>query len=96
MQEIAKGFQIILEYLKEIKSLLQTQLKLNRAKLLKEEWVDGQDISLTLHISQRRLRYLRDSGQLPFTTLDEKFYYRYSDIDAILEKNYFKKHPINK
>lgn len=51
-------------------------------------WIDGQDVMLSLHISKRTLQYLRDSGVLPFSRINGKLYYKISDIDNLLVKNY--------
>jgi len=96
MQENSKTLLSIFEYLKEIKELLQSLLKQNRTKVFKEEWVDGQDITLAHHISPRTLRTLRCTGRLPYTTFNGKYFYKYSDIRDLLESNYFKNHPIKK
>lgn len=51
-------------------------------------WIDGQDVMLSLHISKRTLQSLRDSGILPFSRINGKFFYKKSDIEALLVKNY--------
>lgn len=63
-------------------------LKKTKAELFKEEWMDGQEVILALHISQRTLQTLRCSGQLPFSRLHKKLYYKTSDVKAMLENNY--------
>ena len=97
MQEFVTALNRLSEDSKEIKALLQTLLLQTRIKLFKEEWIDGRDISSALHISLRTLQSLRETGQLPYSVLkDKKYLYRYSDIRALLESNYFKKNPIKK
>jgi hypothetical protein len=51
-------------------------------------WIDGQDVMLSLHISKRTLQQLRDSGVLPFSRINGKFYYKIADIENLLVKNY--------
>lgn len=51
-------------------------------------WIDGQDVMLSLHISKRTLQHLRDSGVLPFSRINGKFYYKIADIENLLVKNY--------
>jgi len=95
MQEFVTGFNRLSQETKEIKALLQTLLKLTKVRLLKDEWLDAKEINASLHISQRTLKRLRDTGQLPYTQLfDKKPLYKYSDLMALLESNYFKNHPI--
>lgn len=96
MQEFVTALNRILEELKENKATLQTLIKQTRIRLFKEEWVDGQDISSALHISHRKLQSLRESGKLPYSQLKTKYFYRYSDIRALLKSNYFKNHPNKK
>ena len=43
---------------------------------------------LALNISQRTLQTLRDNGTLPFSRISGKFYYKVSDLEALLESNY--------
>lgn len=50
--------------------------------------LDGQDVMLRLHISQRTLQTLRSNGTLPFTRIGRKIYYLRSDIERILKDNY--------
>ncbi len=50
--------------------------------------LDGQDVMMRLHISQRTLQTLRSNGTLPFTRIGRKIYYLRSDIERILKDNY--------
>ena len=103
MQEVIKALNCIyekslenLEETRQVKALLESLINQNRIKLFKEEWVDGQDISLALHINLRTLRSLRYSGQLPSAQVNDKYFYKYSDIMTLLNGIYFKNHPIKK
>jgi len=87
MNEILQGLLSLSGELKEIKAQLQ-YLKKTRAEIFNETWIDGQDVLLALNISQRTLQTLRDSGTLPFSKLNGKFYYKVSDLEALLESNY--------
>jgi len=60
--------------------------KENRTSL--EDWVDGQIVMQTLHISPRTLQTLRSNGTLPFSRIGNKLYYRKSDILKILSNNF--------
>ena len=64
------------------------KLKKTKGELFKEEWMDGQEVTLALNISPRSLQTLRCSGQLPFTRILKKLYYKTSDVKALLENNY--------
>lgn len=74
---------------REIKAALNFMMK-SSLNQLKEEWIDGQVVMQTLHISVRTLQSLRDNGTLPFSRINGKFYYRVSDIDEMLQANYSK------
>jgi hypothetical protein len=52
------------------------------------DWIDNQDVMLALHISQRTLQTLRSNGTLPYSRINNKIYYRRSDIERILNDNY--------
>ena len=52
------------------------------------EWIDGQIVMQTLHISPRTLQTLRTNGILPFSRIGNKIYYRKQDIINILTNNY--------
>lgn len=87
MDEIVKGILALSGELKEVKAQLQ-YLRKTRTEIFNETWIDGQDVLLALNISPRTLQTLRDSGTLPFSRLNGKFYYKVSDLEALLESNY--------
>lgn len=53
-----------------------------------EDWIDGQDVMQTLHISPRTLQNLRSNGTLPYSRIGNKIYYLRRDILKILSDNY--------
>lgn len=63
-------------------------LKNTELQSFRESWVDGQEVMQTLHISKRTLQSLRDSGMLPFSRINGKFYYKVSDLQNLLNSNY--------
>jgi Helix-turn-helix domain len=65
-------------------------LKKSELQTFKETWVDGQEVMQTLHISKRTLQSLRDSGTLPYSRINGKFYYKIADLGNLLESNYAK------
>ena len=73
--------------IKTVKACLQNRHK-SRLEQFSEEWIDGQVVIQTLHISKRTLQTLRDGGVLPYGRINGKFYYKVSDIEALLESNY--------
>lgn len=58
---------------------------------LAEEWIDGQRVMEVLKISKRTLQTLRDDGDLAYSSVKGKFYYKAGDLEEMLERNYGKK-----
>ncbi|HAH24351.1 MAG TPA: DNA-binding protein [Prolixibacteraceae bacterium] len=87
MQEILKVLLQLSEELKEVKTALQS-LKKSPAQAFKETWIDGQDVSVALNVSQRTLQTLRTNGLLPFSQFNGKCYYKVSDLETLLNSNY--------
>ncbi|AFL85350.1 hypothetical protein Belba_2817 [Belliella baltica DSM 15883] len=87
MTEIIELILSLSQEIKTIKAYLQHYHK-SRLENFKEEWIDGQDVMQTLHISKRTLQSLRDNGVLPYSRINGKFYYKVSDIEKMLETNY--------
>jgi hypothetical protein len=71
----------------EINSLLKT---ISKHDPLREKWLDNQDVCLLLKVSSRTLQHYRDKGVLSFSQFGNKIYYKASDIERHLEKNYIK------
>ncbi|HKM94485.1 MAG TPA: helix-turn-helix domain-containing protein [Prolixibacteraceae bacterium] len=82
--------QLLLELsgaIKEIKAQILV-LKQTGADKFKQQWIDGNDVMLSLNISKRTLQSLRDNGVLPHSRINGKFYYKVSDLENLLESNY--------
>lgn len=81
---------MLIKLSKDMETMTAYIKNLNKKTLesLQEEWVDGQVVMQTLHISTRTLQSLRDSGVLPYSRINRKFYYKTSDIEALLKSNY--------
>lgn len=50
--------------------------------------LDNQDVCHILNISKRTLQYYRSSGIIPFTRIEKKIYYKPSDVELLLKRNY--------
>jgi hypothetical protein len=87
MNDIIQPLLTLINDIKEVKACLHT-LKQTHAEKFKESWIDGQDVILALNISKRTLQSLRDKGILPYSRINGKFYYKVSDLEALLENNY--------
>ncbi|HBS88112.1 MAG: DNA-binding protein [Bacteroidetes bacterium GWF2_38_335] len=66
------------------------ELKEQASCPLNEKWLDNQDVMLLLKLSKRTLQSYRDEKKIPFSQIGAKIYYRASDFDKLLKKNYQK------
>ena len=66
------------------------ELKMEANTPLSERWLDNQDVMLLLKISKRTLQSYRDESKIPFSQIGNKIYYKASDIEKFLKKNYRK------
>ncbi len=57
--------------------------------------LDNQDLKLIFHISDRTLQTLRSNGTLPYTRLGRKIFYKRSDIERVLKRNYRSSPPLS-
>lgn len=73
--------------LEEIKSLLNEILK---KPALPVQWHDIQEVCILLRISKRTLFNLKSSGKISFSQINGKVYFKNSDIQKLLERNYHK------
>ena len=76
----------------KLKSLEEKFIELkNKAENpLKDKWLDNQEMMQLLKISRRTLVNYRNQQGLPFTQVGSKMYYKASDIEKFLKKNYKK------
>lgn len=54
----------------------------------KEAIYDSADVMQVLNISKSTLQRMRDEGLIGFSQVQNKFYYRQSDINEMLDKHY--------
>lgn len=88
MTEIIDLLLAMSQDIKDIKARIEL-IKYQKAKRLKDNWIDNQDVMQTLHISKRTLQTLRTNGTIPYSKIQGKFYYKASDIEQILQDNYY-------
>lgn len=72
--------------LTEIKDLLAEMNKYRFA----EQYLDNEEFCTLFKISGKTAQLWRESGQIPFAKLGNKFYYRLSDIEAMFEQEFNK------
>ena len=88
MTEIIDLLLALSQDIKDLKARIEL-LRQSRAEVLKDTWIDNQDVLQTLHISKRTLQTLRTNGTLPYSKVKGKFYYRVADIEQLLQDNYY-------
>lgn len=57
---------------------------------LSERWFDNQELALLLKTSKRTLQAYRDELKIGYSQVGNKIYYKASDVEAFLKKNYHK------
>ena len=87
MKGLFELVQSVLEEMKVIKKEIH-QSNLTRLEAVKESWIDSQDVMQLLHISPRTLHRMRECGTLPFSKVSGKVFYKLTDVEALLERNY--------
>ena len=55
---------------------------------LAERWLDNQQLCQVLNISKRLLQSYRDEKLLPYSQINHKIYYKASDVEKFLSRNY--------
>ncbi len=88
MKEIIDLILSLSQEIKDLKARIEL-IRQSRAELLKDTWLDNQDVLQTLHISKRTLQTFRKNGTLPYSKVHGKFYYKVSDIEELLQSNYY-------
>ncbi|SBW02498.1 helix-turn-helix domain-containing protein [uncultured Dysgonomonas sp.] len=48
------------------------------------KWLDNQDVCTLLNISKRTLQYYRNTGKISFSQVNNKCYYKASDVEKLL------------
>lgn len=71
--------------------VLSDQLGLNNKQVSSidgEQLLDNQDVLQKLKISRRSLQRYRSSGQLPYSTISGKLYYKLSDVNNLIRGSF--------
>lgn len=75
----------LLKKIDEVKTSLE-----EKQKNPKDVFVDNQEFLQLMNISKRTAQTWRDEGVVSFSQIGSKIYYRMSDVEKLLEKNYNK------
>ncbi|MBZ4190813.1 MULTISPECIES: helix-turn-helix domain-containing protein [Bacteroidota] len=87
MEVIAIPKSVLKEMTAELDELLQLATNASEAYIgifNEERWLDNQEVCLMLGISKRTLQSYKDKGLLPFSKLNRKNYYKFSDVQHLL------------
>ena len=79
-------YEEILSRLNEISKEVSTK----RAKF-SEPWIDNADLMQLLKVSRRTLQNYRDNRDIAFSIIGNKLYYKMSDVEDLLNRNYKKR-----
>ena len=61
----------------------------NRAEIkLSERWLNSEEVAELLSVSMRTLQEIRGRAELPFSQVGKKMYYKATDVESYLERNY--------
>ncbi|HBG70459.1 MAG: DNA-binding protein [Bacteroidetes bacterium GWF2_43_63] len=55
---------------------------------LADRWLDNSEVCRVLSISKRLLQTYRDDKKIPFSQIHHKIYFKASDVQKFLTKNY--------
>lgn len=90
---IMKDNKQIVTFFKTLDSTLVKINKIvenNRPPLNGERYVTDKELAQLLKISRRTLQEYRNNGILPYYQLGGKILYKESDVEKLLEDNYYK------
>ncbi|PLX06037.1 MAG: DNA-binding protein [Marinilabiliales bacterium] len=85
----SEAFRQIIEKLQGLEDKF-IKMKMDAESPLSDRWLDNQDVMLLLKISKRTLQTYRDERKIPFSQVGNKIYYKASDVERFLKKNYVK------
>ena len=82
--------QLLVELSGSVREMMALVLVIKRTRTETpiQSWIDGRQVMEMLNISKRTLQSLRSSGVLPYSRLNGKYYYKVTDLNQILNRNY--------
>ncbi len=82
-----KKVTIEIEKIEKLRLALQRQPPAEGHRL-SEEYMDNQEFMQMLKVSKRTAQNWREKGVIAFTQIGSKVYYKISDVEHLLKKNY--------
>ena len=80
----------ILSAIEEATTNLELGMEALSSSVNQDRYLNNNQVCEMLHISQRTLQDYRDKGRISFYKLEGKILYKYSDIENLLNSNYYK------
>lgn len=71
--------------LKDLLELTESAVQKYSPIFKEEQWLDNQEVCLMMNITKRTLQTYKSKGLLPYSRLNRKNYFKFSDIQALLE-----------
>ena len=65
----------------------------NRRPRLEDEYIDSTEVCRLLQVSRKTLDRYREQDLIPYTKIKKRVYYRFSDLDAFMQRNSVKPKP---
>lgn len=80
----------ILSAIEEATTNLELGMEALTSSANQDRYLNNNQVCEMLHISQRTLQDYRDKGRISFYKLEGKILYKYSDIENLLNSNYYR------
>ncbi len=80
----------ILSAIEEATTNLELGMEALSSSANQDRYLNNNQVCEMLHISLRTLQDYRDKGRISFYKLEGKILYKYSDIENLLNSNYYK------
>lgn len=80
----------ILSAIEEATTNLELGMEALSSSANQDRYLNNNQVCEMLHISQRTLQDYRDKGRISFYKLEGKILYKYSDIENLLNSNYYR------
>lgn len=81
----ARTFEAMMERFEALTQRVETICKDYNGNERKQ-WLDSQEVCIILNVSKRKLQYLRDKGELAYTMIAHKVFYRPEDVQGMIER----------
>ena len=77
-------FQELMNSIEELKQIVNEGFNSNKGNQINKQWLTKHEVCKLLRISERSLHTYRRNGEIPYTTIGSKIFYRVSDIKGLI------------